>query len=100
MRGFPVLMRSSVCSGQDGCVGIDEEKENHAEDHEIGVDAEENAAVIPAPAWAHAANVVDRSNTRGERRKSEQRGGMVFREVRKKECDWKAEKDQKATTEE
>lgn len=87
-------------SGEDGGVGVDEEEEDHAEDHEVGVDAEEDAAMVPAPAWAHAADVIDEAGCGGEGGKGEEWGGVVLGEVGQDEGRGEAEDDEQAAAQE
>jgi hypothetical protein len=48
-----VLRRSAVD------VGVDEEEEDHAQGHEVGVDAEDDAGVVKVPSALDAADGVD-----------------------------------------
>jgi hypothetical protein len=66
-------------------VGVEEEEKNHAEGHEVHVDEKENAAVIEAPAWTHAAQGVHGTGGCGESGQGEEGCSAVVREVRKKE---------------
>src|ERR1700749_2737754 len=66
-------------------VWVEEEEENHAESHEVHVDAEDDASVVEAPATLHATDCVGGACQGGEDRKNEQWSGAVVRKVRKKE---------------
>lgn len=86
-------------AGQDGGVGVDEEEEDHGDDHEVGIDTEEDAAVVPAPARAHAADVVDQADGGGERGEDEEGVGVVLGEVGEDERCGEAGEDEDAATE-
>ena len=62
-------------------VGVEEEEEDHAEGHEVHVDAEEDAAVVEAPAGLHAADGIDGAGDGGQGGEDEQRRGAVMGEV-------------------
>ena len=98
--GQGVDRRSLVGSGEDGRVGVDKEEEDHAEDHEVGVDGQEDAAVIPAPGWAHAADVVDGAGYGQEGGQDEEGSGVDLREVGHGEGDRKAEQNEDGAAEE
>jgi hypothetical protein len=77
-------------------VGVEEEKEDHAEGHEVHVDAEDNAAVIEAPAALHATDGVRGACEGDQRRKDESRSGVVVGEVREQKRGCEAGEDQDA----
>jgi hypothetical protein len=55
-----LLGRRALLGGCDPAgVGVEEEEENHAEGHEVHVDAEDDAGVIEAPASLDAADGVE-----------------------------------------
>ena len=62
-------------------VGVEEEEENHAEDHEIHVDEKDDTAVIEAPAPLHASDGVRGAGGGGEGGEDEDRCGMDLREA-------------------
>jgi hypothetical protein len=71
--------------GDPAGVGVEEEEENHAEGHEVHVDAEEDASVVEAPAGLHAADGVDGAGDGGQGGEDEQRRGAVVGEVGEQE---------------
>ncbi len=91
---------SLVGSREPGDVGIEEKEEDHADDHEVGVDAEEDAAVVPAPTGAHAADVVGHAGDREEGGEDQERVGVILGEVREQEGEGEAEQDQEAAAQE
>jgi hypothetical protein len=87
--------RSPLLRGGDPAgVGIEEEEEDHAEGHEVHVDAEEDAAVVEAPAGLHAADGVDGAGDGGYGGKDEQRRSAVVGEVGELEGDAKTDEDE------
>jgi hypothetical protein len=70
-----------VRGGDPAGVGIEEEKEDHAEGHEIHVDEEEDATVVEAPASLHATDGVRGAGHSDEGGEDEERSGVVVREV-------------------
>lgn len=79
-------------------IWIEQEKQNHAEGHEIHVDQKEYAAVIKAPAGSHAAKVIDDSCDRGKDRKDDERIGPIVRKVREQDGDSETDQNQKGST--
>ncbi len=67
--------------GDPAGVGIEEKEEDHAEGHEVHVDAEEDTTVVEAPARLHAADSVDGAGDGGDDGEDEQWGGAVVGEV-------------------
>ena len=86
--------------GDPGDVGVDEEEEDDAEDHEIHVDKEEDAAVIKAPGFLHATDGVGSADCGDEQREDEERGGMVVGESREAEGDCETEKNDRTAANE
>ena len=85
---------------EPGGVGVEPEEGDHAEDHEVGVDAENDAAVIPAPAAAHVAGGIEGADERAKKWEAEQVRGVVGRELREPERDEEAEGDHEIGAEE
>ena len=75
-------------------VGIDEEEEDHGDGHEVHVEAEDDAAVIPAPAAADAAQGVCEAGDRGDGGDDEPEVGAVVREAGHDEGEQKAGEDE------
>ena len=73
--------------GDPASVGVEEEEENHAESHEVHVDAEDDASVIEAPAALHATDGVGGAGDGEEDGKDEEGSGAVVGEVREEERD-------------
>jgi hypothetical protein len=80
--------------GDPAGVGVEEEEENHAEGHEVHVDAEEDACVVKAPTGLHAADGVDGAGDGGQGGEDEQGRGAVVGEVGEQESDAKTHKDE------
>jgi hypothetical protein len=58
-------------------VRVEEKEQDHAEGHEVHIDAEDDAAVVPVPSRLHAADGIhgaDRGDDSGE---EQERGGAV-----------------------
>jgi hypothetical protein len=78
---------SAICrytlarGGDPEGVGVEEEEENHAEDHKVHVDEKEDASVIEAPATLHATNGVCGAGGCDEGGENEERCGMNLREA-------------------
>jgi hypothetical protein len=70
-----------VRGGDPEGVGVEEEEEDHAEDHEIHVDEKEDAAVVEAPAPLHATNRVRGAGGGGEGGEDEDGGAVDLREA-------------------
>jgi hypothetical protein len=75
-------------------VGVEEEEEDHAEGHEVHVDAEDDAGVIEAPAALHATDGVGGASDGEEDGKDEEGSGVVVREVGEEKRDAQAEEYQ------
>jgi hypothetical protein len=68
-------------------VGVEEEEENHAEGHEIHVDAEDDSSVIEAPAALHTTDCVGCAGDGKQGGEDKERGGAVVGEVGEKKSD-------------
>ena len=79
-------------------VGIEEEEEDHAEDHKVHIDAEEDSAVIEAPAGAHAADRVHGAKDGCHSGEEKQQGGAVLGKVREEERGAEAEEHERVAT--
>jgi hypothetical protein len=77
-------------------VGVEEEEENHAEGHEVHVDAKDDAGVIEAPAALHAADGVGCAGDGEQGGDDEEGGGVVVREVGEEKSDGETEENQEA----
>ena len=77
--------------GYPAGVGVEEEEEDHAEGHEVHVDAEDDASVIEAPAALHATDGVGGAGDGEEDGKDEEGSGAVVGEVGEEERDGEAE---------
>jgi hypothetical protein len=75
-------------------VGVEEKEENHAEGHEVHVDAEDNAGVIEAPAALHAADGIGGAGQGEQDRKDEEEGGAIVGEVGEEESDGETEENE------
>lgn len=75
-------------------VGIEEKEEDHAEGHEVHVNAEEDTAVVEAPSRLHATNCVDGAGDGGQGREDKQWGGTVVGEVGEQESYTKTGQDE------
>src|SRR5713226_1370144 len=82
-----------VGGGDPEGVGVKEEKEDHADGHEIHVDEEEDAAVVEAPASLHAANRVRSAGGGGEGGEDEDGGGVDLREAGEEDCREETDQD-------
>jgi hypothetical protein len=71
-----------LLAGRDPArIGVEKEEKDHAERHQIHVDAEDDPDVVEVPAASQAADSVDGAGGCGERWKGQQHGGMVVWEV-------------------
>jgi len=68
-------------------VGVEKEEENHAEGHEVHVDAEDDASVIEAPTALDATDGVCGACDGEQDWKDKERGGAIVREVREEKSD-------------
>ena len=75
------MNRTLLGGGDPEGVGVEEEEEDHAEDHEVHVDEEEDSAVIEAPAALHAANRVGGAGCGGKSGEYKDRGSVNLREA-------------------
>ena len=73
--------------GHPAGVGVEEEEENHAEGHEIHVNAENDAGVIEAPTALHAAGCVGCAGDGDHGGEDEERGGAIVGEVGEEKSD-------------
>lgn len=90
----------SVCSGEPGGVGIEPEEGDHAQDHEVGVEAENDAAVIPAPAPTHVAGSIHSAGG-CEKEGNNQKGiRAICGEIRQHQRECKAQGDDQTSTKE
>jgi hypothetical protein len=85
-----------VRGGDPAGVGVEEEEENHAEGHEVHVDAEDYAGVIEAPTALHAADGIGCARHGEEDGKDEEGGGVVVREVGEEKSGGETEENQEA----
>lgn len=81
-------------------VGIEKQKENHAQGHEIHVDQKEYAAVVKAPTPLHASDSVDGTGKGDERGQNEKGIWMDNWEPRDQQRKAQADKNQQNATEE
>jgi hypothetical protein len=81
-------------------VGIEEEKENQAEGHEIHVDAEDDAGVIEAPTTLHATDCVGCAGDGKQGGEDEERGGAVVGKVGEKKSDGETGENQDVAAQE
>ena len=81
-------------------VGIEDEKENDAEAHEIHVDQEEDATVVEAPAWLHATSGVHRACHSDEGGDDEQWSGVGVGEVGEQDGRGQTGQDEETATHE
>jgi hypothetical protein len=72
-----VLLRGGDPEG----VGVEEKEENHAENHEVHVDEEEDAAMVEAPAPLHATDGVRCAGGSDESGEDQERCGVDLGEV-------------------
>jgi hypothetical protein len=77
-------------------VGVEEEEENHAEGHEVHVDAKDDAGVIEAPATLHAADGVGCAGDGEQGGEDEEGGSVVVGEVGEETSDGETEENQEA----
>jgi len=77
-------------------VGVEQEEENQADGHEVHIDEEENAAVVEAPTTLNAADSVHHAEDGDQRWQDEQGRATVVREVRERERDCDAEKNEES----
>jgi hypothetical protein len=89
-----------VRGGDPEGVGVKEEKENHAEGHEIHVDEEEDATVVEAPAALHATNGVRSAGGGGEGGEDEAWGAVDLREAGEEDCREETDQDKEDAAEE
>ena len=80
-------------------VGVEEKEEDHAEGHEVHVDAEDNACVVEAPAGSHAADRVDGAGDSGQGGDGQQHSGVVVREVGERQGNAEADEHENASSE-
>ena len=81
-------------------IGIKQEKENHAQGHEIHVNQQEYATVIEAPAPLHATNRVDGAGKGDKTGQNEQGIWMDNGEAGDQKREAQAQKNQQNATEE
>jgi hypothetical protein len=81
-------------------VGIEEEEENHAEGHEVHVDAEDDAGVIEAPTTLHAAGCVGCAGDGDQGGEDEERRGAIVGEVGEKKSDGETGENQEIAAQE
>src|SRR5260370_11656912 len=67
--------------GEPGHVGIEEEEDDHADGHDVHVDAEDDSGVVVAPAGLHAADGVGGAEGGDQGGEDEQEVGAVVGEV-------------------
>jgi hypothetical protein len=77
-------------------VGVEEEEENHAERHEVHVDAKDDTGVIEAPTTLHAADGVGCAGDGKQGGDDEEGGGVVVGEVGEEKSDGETEENQEA----
>jgi hypothetical protein len=83
--------------GEPVGVGIEKEEEDHAQGHEIHVNEENDATVVPAPATLHAAEMVDHACDCGEGEERDEWVRAVLREVRQEQRSEEAEEHKERT---
>jgi hypothetical protein len=76
-------------------IRVEQEEENHAEHHEITVDAEDDASVIPTPGGSHAADGICRAKDGGEEWQKEKGCSTIMGKVCKDEGECKRQEDEK-----
>jgi hypothetical protein len=81
-------------------VGIEEQKENHAESHQVHIDQKENAAVVKAPSPLHASDSVYGSGKSNEGGQDKKRVGVDDREAGDQHSEAKAQENQQNSTDE
>jgi hypothetical protein len=81
-------------------VRVEQEEEDDANGHEVHVDAEDDAAVIPTPSGLHTANRVCRPEGGDDGGKDQERGGAVVWESGEEKGSYETEQNQQAATEE
>jgi hypothetical protein len=81
-------------------IGVEEEKENHAESHEVHVDEKEDATVVETPAPLHAADGVRSSGGGGEGGEDEERSGVDLGEVGEEDGSDQTSQDKEAAAKE
>jgi hypothetical protein len=81
-------------------VGVEEKEEDHAEGHEVHVDAEDDAGVIEAPTALHATDGVGCARDGEEDGEDEEGSGVVVGEVREEKSGGETEENQEAAAEE
>jgi hypothetical protein len=75
-------------------VRVEEKEEDHAEGHEVHIDAEDDAAVVPVPSRLHAADGVHRADRGDDSGEEQERGGTVVRKAREEKSDNETAQDQ------
>src|ERR1700733_12646963 len=90
----------SVGWGEPVQVGIEEEKDDHADGHEIHVDQENDAGVVEAPAALEAAGGVGDAEDGEDHGEDEQRRGAVVGEVGEQYGGGQRAKDEQASADE
>src|SRR6202022_3687444 len=79
-------------------IGVAEEEQDHADDHDVHVDTEDHAGVVEAPAALHAADGVDRADAGDDGRDDKQEVGTILGEVRQEESGDEGEQDHGAAS--
>ena len=77
--------------GEHVRVGIDKQEEDHAERHQVHVDAEDHAGVIKVPTAAHTTDSVHSAEHGEQGRQQQQEGGAIVGEVGEPDGDKHAE---------
>jgi hypothetical protein len=77
-------------------VRVEEEEEDHAEGHEVHVDAEDDAGVIEAPTALHATDGVGCAGDGEECGEDEEGGAVVVGEVGEAKSDGETEENEEA----
>jgi hypothetical protein len=85
-----------VGGGHPQHVGVEEKEEDQTNGHEVHIDEEENAAVIEAPPALHTAEGVECAENGDQCWQDEQGRATVVREVRERERDCDAEKNEES----
>jgi hypothetical protein len=82
--------------GEPGHVGVEEEEDDHADGHDVHVNAEDDSGVVVAPAGLHAADGVEGAEGGDQSGEDEEEVGAVVGEVGEEKGGGEGEQDQRA----
>ena len=79
-------------------VRVEEKEEDHAEGHQVHIDAEDHTAVVPVPSRLHAPDCVHGADSSDESGEEQERGGTVVWKAREEKSDNETAQDQQTAS--